>query len=76
MSTRSQRRHTIQTTLSECRGPGERRAGLGVSDKVWNAAAAVVVVVVGRCGCGEFNAAVGEMSAAARSREKAISLVR
>ena len=61
---------TMQTTLSECREPGEgRRERLGASGKGKRSAA---VAAVGCCR-GEFNAAAGdEKSAPARSEERAI----
>lgn len=65
MSTRPNRRHTMHMTLSECRDPGERRAGLGESDEVWNA---TVGIVVNRCG----ECIDNEASAAARRRDKVI----
>ena len=56
----------MHTTLRECREPGEGRERLKASGKGW-----AVGVVVGRA----INAATaGEKSAAARSRERAISI--
>ena len=57
----------MQTTLSECREPGEGRERLGASCE----GRSVTVAAAAGCCRGEFN---GEKSAPARSRERAISL--